>query len=164
MLWVRGVPFTPSPRRYGPHRRRHPQHEAKLRQIEELNREGIERIGTLSEREFLVTGLALYAGGGSTRDGAVLFANTDPSIIRLFCAWLRRFFEVDESRLRVRVYSHQGLDLEAAEAFWSDLTCVPREQFASRIVPCRTRAFVTTNMSAGARTCTTAARGPTDRS
>jgi transposase len=37
-LWVRDVPFTPSPRRYGPHRRPHPAHDAKLRQIEELDR------------------------------------------------------------------------------------------------------------------------------
>ena len=30
-LWVRDVPFTPSKRRYGPQRRPHPQHLAKLR-------------------------------------------------------------------------------------------------------------------------------------
>jgi hypothetical protein len=29
----------------------------------------------------------------------------------------------------VRVYLHQGLDLEAAEAHWSGVTQVPREQF-----------------------------------
>jgi len=36
---------------------------------------------------------------------------------------------IDESRLRVRVYLHEGLDLEAAERFWSQLTNVPRSQF-----------------------------------
>lgn len=50
-------------------------------------------------------------------------------MIRLHCAWLRHFFDVDEVRLRVRVYLHQGLDLEAAEAFWSELTAIPRSQF-----------------------------------
>ena len=136
-LWVRDVPFTPSPRRHGPHRRPHPAHEAKLRQIEELNREGRERIRTLSSGEFLVVGVALYAGEGAKGDGAVNFANTDPAMIRLFCAWLRRYFEIDESRLRVRVYLHKGLDLAAAEAFWSDVTGVPLAQFrqAHRAVP-----------------------------
>jgi len=62
-LWVRDVPFTPSPRRHGPHRRPHPAHEAKLRQIEALNRAGKERIGILGEEAFFVAGLALYAGG-----------------------------------------------------------------------------------------------------
>ena len=74
---------------------------------------------------------------GSKGDGAVQLANTDATIIRFFCAWLRHFFAVDESRLRVRVYFHQGLDLEAAEAFWSATTGVPRTQFrqAHRAVP-----------------------------
>jgi hypothetical protein len=136
-LWVRDVPFTPTLRLRGPHRRPHPAHEAKLRQIEELNREGRERIGALSETEFLAAGVALYAGEGAKGDGTVQFANTDPSMIRFFCAWLRRFFDVDPSRLRVRVYLHRGLDLEGAEAFWSKLTDVPREQFrqAHRAVP-----------------------------
>jgi hypothetical protein len=56
-------------------------------------------------------------------------ANTDPRMVRFFCAWLRRYFAVDESRFRVRVYLHEGLDIEATEVFWSDLTAVPREQF-----------------------------------
>jgi hypothetical protein len=46
-----------------------------------------------------------------------------------FCAWLRHFFEIDESRLRVRVYLHEGLDLDAATAYWSGLTGVPPTQF-----------------------------------
>jgi hypothetical protein len=126
-LWVRDVPFTPSPRRHGPHRRPHPAHGAKLRQIEELNRQGIERIGLLDEQAFLAAGAALYAGEGSK--GELSFANSDPEMVRFFCSWLRRFFEVNEKRLRVRVYLHQGLDLDAVEDFWSVLTDVPRSQF-----------------------------------
>jgi hypothetical protein len=59
----------------------------------------------LSEREFLVAGVALCAGEGTKRDGAVRFANSDPRMI-FFCCWLRRFFELDESRLRIRLYRH----------------------------------------------------------
>jgi hypothetical protein len=59
----------------------------------------------------------------------VLFANTDPRMVELFCAWLRRFFTVDESRLRVRVYLHEGLDIEQAERHWSETTKIPRSQF-----------------------------------
>jgi hypothetical protein len=57
-----------------------------------------------------------------------MFANTDPTMVRFFCAWLRRFFAVDESRLRVRVYLHEGLDLDAAEQHWSTVTGIPRDQ------------------------------------
>ena len=128
-VWVRDVPFTPSKRRYGPQRRTHPAHTAKLRQIEELDELGIQRIGTLGEEAFLVAGIALYAGEGTKSDGTVSFANTDPRMVAFFCAWLRRFFVIDESRLRVRVYLHEGLDLDAAERHWSDVTGVPRTQF-----------------------------------
>src|SRR6266511_4730293 len=136
-LWVRDVPFTPSPRRHGPHRRPHPAHEAKLRQIEALNRAGKERIGILGEEAFFVAGLALYAGEGGKTDGLVRFANSDPEMVRFFCAWLRRFFNIDESRLRCSVYLHQGLDLDAAEAFWSGVAGIPRSHFGKpyRAVP-----------------------------
>ena len=58
-------------------------------------------------------------------------------MVAFFCAWLRRFFDIEEDRLRVCVYLHQGLDLDAAEAFWSELTGVPLEQFRKpyRAVP-----------------------------
>jgi hypothetical protein len=128
-LWVRDVPFTPSPRRHGPHRRPHPAHEAKLRQIEDLNRDGRIRIGVLGDEEFFVAGVALYAGEGSKGDGEVRFTNSDAGVIRFFCAWFRRFFDVDEQRARGRIYLHEGLDLDATEAFWSALTSIPVAQF-----------------------------------
>jgi hypothetical protein len=77
-LWVRDVPSSPTLRLRGPHRRPHPAHEAKLGQIEELNREGLERIGVFSDEAFFVAGVALYAGEGSKTDGEVRFSNSDP--------------------------------------------------------------------------------------
>jgi len=128
-VWVRDVEFTPSPRRTGAHRRPHPAHEARLRQIEALDAEGVPRLGVLSDEAFLAAGIALYAGEGAKRDREVKFANTDPGMVRFFCAWFRRFFAIDEGRLRVRVYLHEGLDLDAAQQFWSDVTGVPLSQF-----------------------------------
>lgn len=70
-------------------------------------------------------------------NGCVVFANSDPRMIVFFCSWLRRFFDVDESRLRIRLYLHQGLDIEAAGEFWSHLTAIPLAQFGKpyRAVP-----------------------------
>ena len=128
-LWVRDVLFEPGPRQASATRRPHPQHVAKLAEIERCDAEGVERIGTLSDAAFLAAGAALYAGEGSKTDGKVLFANTNAEMVSFFCAWLRRFFNVDESRMRVRVYLHQELDLDAAESFWSEITGLPRAQF-----------------------------------
>jgi hypothetical protein len=128
-LWVRDVPFTPSKRRYGPRRRPHAAHIRKLQEIEASDQEGRDRVGVLSTGAFFAAGIALYAGEGSKRDGNVVFANTDPSMIAFFCAWLRSFFNLDESRLRIRVYLHEGLDLRVAHEYWADVTAVPITQF-----------------------------------
>ena len=133
-LWVRDVEFTPrlplGNRNHGP-RNRAPNALQRRKQaaIETLKAEGIERIGELSDDAFLAAGVALYAGEGSKTDGEVRFANTAPAMVAFFMSWLRRFFDIDEERLRVRVYLHQGLDLEAAHAFWSHLTGIPVSQF-----------------------------------
>jgi hypothetical protein len=103
--------------------------EAKRLEIERCDAEGLERLGILDEGAFLAAGAALYAGEGAKADHSVVFANTDPAMIRFHCAWLRHFFDIEESRLRGRVYLHQGLDLDAAEEFWSGVTGIPREQF-----------------------------------
>jgi hypothetical protein len=142
-LWVREVQFTPrrpehGNRNYGarppgPNKLR----ERKLEEIRQLEEAGKRRIGMLTDKEFLVVGAALYAGEGAKTDGQVQFANTNPDMVRFFCTWLRHFFSVEEKRLRCRLYLHQGLDLQAAVRFWSDLTSIPPSQFRKpyRAVP-----------------------------
>jgi transcriptional regulator with XRE-family HTH domain len=134
-IWVRDVEFEaePRPRRRG--RRARQQRtsvlqQRKLREIEELLEEGRRRIGLLSERDFLVAGVALYAAEGAKSDGDLKFANSDPRFIYFYCRWLRHFFEIDESRLRLRLYLHQGLDLDAANEYWSRITAIPIAQFS----------------------------------
>src|ERR671913_989361 len=80
--WVRDVPFTPRTGRRAA-RRRGPNalQRAKAAEIERLQEEGRRRIATLTEQQFLVAGVALYAGEGSKTDGAVRFANSDPRMV-----------------------------------------------------------------------------------
>src|SRR5262249_767932 len=127
-LWVRDMEIEIR-RRKPVARRPNALHTAKLAEIEACNAAGIARIGTLSNDAFLAAGAALYAGEGTKADGVVSFANTDGAMMGFFCAWLRRFFDVDERRLRARVYLHDGLDLHAAEHHWSEVTGIPRDQF-----------------------------------
>ena len=136
-LWVRDVEFVPRPRSTARQRGPNALQRRKQAEIDELLAEGRQRIGRLTEQQFLVAGTALYAGEGSKRNGCVAFANADPRMIVLFCTWLRHFFEPDEARLRVQLYLHEGLDLDAAITHWSALTAIPVEQFgkAYRAVP-----------------------------
>ena len=128
-LWVRDVEYAARPRRRA--RRRGPNvlQRRKAAEIEAMDSDGAARLGHLGRQARLAAGAALYAGEGAKRDGTVSFANSDPAMMRFFCVWLREFFEIDESRLRVRIYLHEGLDLAEASAFWSAVTNIPQQQF-----------------------------------
>ncbi len=90
-------------------------------------------------------GLALYLGEGFKTEGrGVGLANTAPDVLLFFVTWLRRCFQIDESRLRVRIYLHEGLDLGAATRFWSGLLSIPPAQFTK---PYRARRRETTRRS-----------------
>ena len=155
-LWVRDVEFVPKPRNRGHGSMRpHPLQVAKLAEIERCQREGLKRVGVLSEREFLVLGAALYAGEGTKRGSSLCFANSDPRLIWTFVTWLRRFFEVDESKFRIKLYLHEGLDLEAAIAFWSNLTGIGAELFGSRIAPLPIQPSASRSTSWGAQASST---------
>lgn len=104
--------------------------DARLAEIDELDRAGRARLsGGLSEQAFLVAGAALYAGQGGKGDGRIVFAGSDASLVAFFLCWLRRFFSVDESRLRVALYLPLAGDLGRAEAWWSSVTGIPVAQF-----------------------------------
>lgn len=137
-LWTRDVEFVATTGRRGP-RRRGPNalQRRKVAEIAEMNERGEARLGTLSEQAFLAAGAALYAGEGSKGDGSVKFANSDPRMVAFFLKWLRKFFDVDESRLRVTLYLHVGLDYTEAARRWSEVTGIPLEQFRKpyRAVP-----------------------------
>jgi transposase len=86
-LWVRDVEFAPLPR--PPRGRRRAPNALQRRKQAEIKRlveEGRARIGRLSEREFLVAGVALYAGEGAKQDGRVRFVNSDPRMVVFFCS------------------------------------------------------------------------------
>jgi hypothetical protein len=128
-LWVRDVAFAARPRSTARTRGPNALQRRKADEIDALLAEGRARIGDLSERDLLIAGTALYAGEGAKTDGDLRFANSDPHMIVLYLAWLRHFFDVDESRLRLRLYLHKGLDLDAADDFWSRVTGIPVTQF-----------------------------------
>jgi hypothetical protein len=148
-LWVRDVEFDRAAwearshnnyvtGNHGPRpKRRHRQQIEKELEIALMRVQGEVRVGELTDQQFLIAGAMLYAGEGSKTDTTVALPNSDPRMITFFLSWLRHFYEIDESRLRVWLYLHEGLDIEAAVSFWSSLTQIPVTQFgkAYRAVP-----------------------------
>ena len=90
-------------------------------------------IGTLSDRELFITGVALYWAGGSkdkpyTRRENVQFVNSDPCVIQLYLAWLD-MLGVERERLRCRVMIHTTADVVGAENYWAALVGIDVAQF-----------------------------------
>jgi transcriptional regulator with XRE-family HTH domain len=128
--WVRDVAFTPKPRNRGHvDQQPHPLHLKKIAEIERCRIEAEAAFGILTERDRDLFVLGLYAGEGAKTGSHVSMANTNPSYLRTFVAWLREEIGVDEARLRARLYLHEGLDLDAATCFWSDALDIPISQF-----------------------------------
>lgn len=136
-LWTRDVPVATRPRRSGGPRQPNVLQRAKAEEIASAQQAARAAIGALAHRDLLIAGVALYAGEGCKTPGAVTLVNSDPRIIALHLRWLRTCFAVDEARLRVRIYLHQGLDVDGTTAHWSAVTGIPRGQFTKpyRAVP-----------------------------
>lgn len=130
-IWVRDVEFVPRPRNRGhPAGPKHPMRVKRLAEIEALRSEAVEQVGSVSDRDVFVFGLALYLGeGAKTERSALRMTNTSADVMQAFMVWLRRFFEIDEERLRARLYLHHGLDVDAATRHWSDVLDIPASQF-----------------------------------
>jgi hypothetical protein len=129
-VWVRDVDFVPRPRTRGhPAGPKHPMRLKKEAEIARCREEAAVWVGELTEREFTMFALGLYAGEGDKTGGSLGMANTNPVYLLGFLTWLRRTFEIDESRLRVALYLHEGLDIDAAVSYWSTLLGIAPRQF-----------------------------------
>ncbi|MEO6652298.1 MAG: hypothetical protein ABIP17_06550 [Ilumatobacteraceae bacterium] len=128
--WVQGVDFVARPRNRGhPAGPKHPMRLRKEAEIEACRAEAEEWVDEVSPRDLAMISLGLYAGEGAKTPGTVSMANTNPGLLRILLSWLRYEFDVDEQRLRARVYLHDGLDIDEATAFWSDALGIQLSQF-----------------------------------
>ncbi|MFG2759276.1 hypothetical protein [Streptomyces wuyuanensis] len=137
-LWVRDLPKpvrrTPAEQARLAGRKRW-EHELAVRDGERRRTKAAARdaVGTLSDRELFLVGVALYWAEGSKdkawdRREYLKFINSDPDVITLYLRWLE-LLGVSRDRLRLQVSIHESADLEAAQRYWSDLTGVARTQF-----------------------------------
>lgn len=87
-------------------------------------------IDTLSQRELFLIGVALYWGeGGKTAKGMARIANADPNLIRLMMRFFKEICDVPAKKFRGHVHTFSHLNVEDAEAYWSEISGIPRSQF-----------------------------------
>lgn len=105
--------------------------QKRLDTIERLKQEGIKDIGKLTNRELFIAGVALYWAEGFKKDKRLGFANSDPTMIRLFLKWLLQCCKVPKKdiRLRVGINISHTYRIEEIEAHWIEVTDIPKMQF-----------------------------------
>jgi len=80
-------------------------------------------------------GLMLYLGeGDKTGNYFVALTNTDVKILKYFISWLRKYFDVDEKRIKCRLYIWSSLSDKKAKEFWSKELNVPINQFTKSYI------------------------------
>lgn len=114
-----------------------------IKRIEENVRQEVATWSFLTSRETqkALLGVLYWAEGQKLplRGAPVKFTNTDPKLALLFLTMLRRCFQIDESRLRVRLYLHWYHKIKKVRRFWSDLLGVDESQFAKIYIKQRSK-------------------------
>ncbi|MCX2183168.1 hypothetical protein KV205_21920 [Streptomyces sp. SKN60] len=161
-LWVRDLP---KPERRDPSEqakiaaRKRWDHELAMRDAErqKTKRAAALEFDSMTERELLVAGTALYWAEGSkdkpyARRENVLFVNSDPGVIRLYLAWLR-LLGIAPERLAFRVMIHMTADVEGAKRFWADLVGVDPGAFQKTTIKKHNPKTVRKNVGPDYRGC-----------
>ncbi len=83
----------------------------------------------LSDRELFVAGVALYLGEGDKHSTALVFANSDPGVLKLWVRFLERVCSVSPDMLKAHISYYEDLDYSKLLSFWSLELRIPRENF-----------------------------------
>lgn len=89
-----------------------------------------EKIKPFSSRDLLLLGLGLYLGEGG-KGRRFQFTNSHPQINKLILRWLMCNFDIDSSRIVIRLFineDHRARDAEL-QRYWSDMLHIPILQF-----------------------------------
>jgi len=107
--------------------------EMKIRHYQE---EGKALLACLSEREFLISGLALYWAEGTKKRGKLAFTNSDPAMIKFVKLWLENVLGVPTGDFRPRIFINaiHEARLQKIISYWSLTTGLPEVQFAKPVL------------------------------
>lgn len=101
----------------------------KASKLARVSQEVAKRIGTISDRELFLIGLALYWGEGTkAAEGRVCMTNSDPAVLTLFLAWLRLFGDTHQ-KLKVKLHLYTDMNIRQETQFWSRTLRIPVKNF-----------------------------------
>lgn len=111
------------------------------------------KIGTISQREFLIAGLFLYwAEGSKTKTFAIGLTNTNPNMLILFIRWLE-FFDIPKTKLKIHLHLYSDMNIKKQINFWSKTLDIPISQFRKPYIKKTTLSSITYTNGFGQGTC-----------
>lgn len=113
--------------------------ETRLKQIKDKVEEEILKYETENQYNLKIFLSLLYWAEGSKTRGQVVFTNTDPKMALLFITLLRKCFDIDEKKLRIRLHLHYYHDVKKIKKYWSDLLKVNENQFNNIYLKARSK-------------------------
>ena len=67
------------------------------------------------------------------------FTNTDPNLACLYITLLRKCYNLDESKFRIRLYVYYYHSIRKVKKFWSEMLNVPQNQFTKTYIKKRSK-------------------------
>lgn len=95
---------------------------------------GQHRVGSLTKRELMLIGAALYWGEGTKSDNlgrwpTLSFANSDPTMVIVYMKFIRKIFGVANIKIRGGIHLYPSTDIGKARKYWSNITKLPTDHF-----------------------------------
>lgn len=115
------------------------QAKAARERAEKSQKIAAKHIGSLSSRELLLVGAALYWAEGYKKSRWTLqFSNSDPAMIKLIIKFFKKICNIPHEKIKAIVQIHPNITSENAIHYWSKISGIPKTQFAksySRLTP-----------------------------
>ncbi len=132
--WLKGVPFSPNSDTLqrisqAPINSAKTWRAKRSLSIYQANTLAHKEIGELSERDLMMFGIGLYLGEGAKSIESVRFVNSDPKVIRLCVAWLKKICGVGMGNLTLAVHTYPDNDIDEIVEFWSKTTGISISEF-----------------------------------
>ncbi len=96
--------------------------------------EAMGTIQALSKRELWLLGIIAYwCEGGKQKEGnisqGVVFANSDPFLLRLFVKWVKEFCQIRNENIVYTLYIHETGNISLALDYWSKILAIDAKEF-----------------------------------
>lgn len=90
-------------------------------------------IGSVTKRELMLIGVALYWGEGTKSlarsNWSLSFANSDAKMVRTYMRFLREVCCVSEDKIRAGIHLYDNIDNIQGKKYWAKITKLPVERF-----------------------------------